>query len=138
MTARPIDLTFDLDAPPDKVWRALTTPALLARWLGRNNIRAELGARFGVESGSGANDNVRADCTVLALEPGRLLRLGWREAGSNGDCIDSVVTFGLEANGAGGTRLTLTHDGFVTVGGLPANLIMETPAAGGWRMSWAA
>lgn len=129
-----IDLAFDLEESAAKVWRALTTPALLARWLGPNDFRAELGARFSVGAAPGvANDNAVADCEVLALEEGRLLRLGWREGE-----VDSVVTFALEPGEGGGVRLRLTHDGFVTSGGLPAPLTMDPVGTGGWRMQWAA
>lgn len=133
---RDIDLTFELEESADKVWRALTTPALMARWLGPNDFRGEVGARFtvgGAPSSSvmgAANDNATADCEVLAMDEGRLLRLGWREG-----LVDSVVTFALEPGEAGGTRLRLTHDGFVTEGGLPAPLVMDPVGVGGWRMS---
>ncbi|WGM39767.1 SRPBCC domain-containing protein [Caulobacter sp. NIBR1757] len=131
---RDIDLVFDLEESADKVWRALTTPALLARWLGPNDFRAELGAKFSVGGAPGAvNDNATADCEVLAIEEGRLLRLSWRE----GD-VDSVVTFALEPGICGGVRLRLTHDGFVAHGGLPAPLVMDPVRTGGWRMQWAA
>lgn len=124
-----IDLAFELEESAGKVWRALTTPALLARWLGPNDFRAEVGARFTVGGVPGAaNDNALADCEVLAIEEGRLLRLGWREAD-----VDSVVTFTLEP-GEAGVRLRLTHDGFVTQGGLPAPLVMDPVGTGGWRM----
>jgi uncharacterized protein YndB with AHSA1/START domain len=129
-----IDLAFELEERPDKVWRALTTPALLARWLGPNDFEGRVGARFTVGGapgapGGAANDNATADCQVLAMEEGRLLRLGWREGE-----VDSVVTFALEPGEAGGTRLRLTHDGFVTEGGLPAPLILDPTGVGGWRM----
>ncbi|MDB5472511.1 MAG: ATPase [Caulobacter sp.] len=129
-----IDLAFELEESAGKVWRALTTPALLARWLGPNDFRAELGAKFSVGGAPGvANDNAVADCEVLAIEEGRLLRLGWREGE-----VDSVVTFALEPGEGGGVRLRLTHDGFVTQGGLPAPLVMDPVGTGGWRMQWAA
>jgi uncharacterized protein YndB with AHSA1/START domain len=128
---RDIDLAFDLEEGADKVWRALTTPALLARWLGPNNFRGEVGAKFSIGGAPGAaNDNATADCEVLAMEEGRLLRLGWREGE-----VDSVVTFALEPGVDGGVRLRLTHDGFVTQGGLPAPLTMDPVGTGGWRMT---
>ncbi len=132
---REIDLAFDLDERAAKVWRALTTPALLARWLGPNDFKGEVGARFSVGGAPGvANDNAVATCEVLAIEEGRLLRLGWREGE-----VDSVVTFALEPGVDGGVRLRLTHDGFVTQGGLPAPLTLDPLGdAGGWRMQWAA
>lgn len=135
---RDIALSFDLDAAPGMVWKALTTPALLARWLGPNDIRAVPGARFTVQTRFGAapataNDNHPVDCRVLEAEPERRLRLAWRERGPAG-VVDSVVTFAIEAAEGGGARLTLTHDGFVTRAGLPAPLVMDPPGRGGWTM----
>jgi uncharacterized protein YndB with AHSA1/START domain len=134
-SSKTIDLTFELDASADKVWRALTTPALLARWLGPNDIEPVVGARFTVKPGPAANDNAEVACEVLTLEPGRLLRLSWREGA---EAIDSVVTFALTDRADGGVRLRLTHEGFVTQGGLPAPLTFDPVGAGGWRMAWAA
>jgi uncharacterized protein YndB with AHSA1/START domain len=45
----------DLAEPPEKVWRALTTPAVLAEWLMPNEIRPEVGARFSLRTAP-AND----------------------------------------------------------------------------------
>jgi uncharacterized protein YndB with AHSA1/START domain len=32
--------------PPEKVWRALTQPALIAQWLMQNDFKPEVGHRF--------------------------------------------------------------------------------------------
>src|SRR3546814_2236627 len=81
----------DLDAPPEKVWRALTERELLAQWLLPNDMRAQAGDRF--QPRAVANDDApRApviDCKVLEADPPRRLRLGWRE-GPGG--LDSTVT----------------------------------------------
>jgi len=82
-------LECELPAPPEKVWRALTEPALLARWL--------------PPEGPGE----RAECRLLAAEPNRLVRYGWRGAASG----DSVVTVELSPAADGGTWLRLVHDG---------------------------
>jgi uncharacterized protein YndB with AHSA1/START domain len=77
-------LTFeaDLDAPPEKVWRALATPELREAWLG--------------EPDGGPAEIVRA-------EPGERLDLAWptREG-------DSLVSFEIE-DSVGGTHLTIVH-----------------------------
>jgi uncharacterized protein YndB with AHSA1/START domain len=44
--AESIVVECDLPEPPEKVWRALTVPELLAAWLMPNDIRAEVGSRF--------------------------------------------------------------------------------------------
>ena len=56
----------DLDEPPEKVWRALTEPALLGAWLGANDInrRSARASRAGA-----AQDGGEIDCEVLDVEP---------------------------------------------------------------------
>jgi uncharacterized protein YndB with AHSA1/START domain len=85
----PVILECALEAPPEKVWRALTEPALLDRWL--------------PPEGPGE----RTERRLLAAEPNRLVRYGWRGAESG----DSVVTFELSPAADGGTWLRLVHDG---------------------------
>src|SRR5579872_305105 len=74
-------LVFECELPegPEKVWKALTVPELLASWLLPNDIRPVQGARFSFESGGpeGAPGG-RIDCEVLKVEPLRLLRYSWR------------------------------------------------------------
>lgn len=107
----PIDLEFDLDEPAEKVWRALSEPALRERWLG-------------------ANDN-GIDCEVLEAEPDRRLRLGWRETSEAGALITSTVTFELDPTESGGVRLRILHGDFAEV--VPTN-----DAPGQWSLRWAA
>jgi uncharacterized protein YndB with AHSA1/START domain len=90
MSDDPEALVFeaDLDAPPDKVWRALATPELRDAWLG--------------EPEAGPAEIVRAD-------PGSRIDLTWptREG-------DSLVSFEIEDGEAGGTRLTIVHRALAT------------------------
>ncbi len=85
-----VTLDCELPHPPAKVWRALTEPALLARWLTTPDIDAE--------------------CEIIDAELHRLLRLNWR-AEKDGETIDTVVTFTLTETETG-THLHLVHDGF--------------------------
>lgn len=43
---RSIALDYDLPHPPAKVWRALTEPGLLAKWLMATDLRPPVGNRF--------------------------------------------------------------------------------------------
>ncbi len=47
--ARSITVECDLDAPPEKVWRALTEPELLSAWLEPNATRADDDGRLAIE-----------------------------------------------------------------------------------------
>ena len=100
------DLAFeyDLEAPPEKVWRALTVPELVAAWLMPNTLtRTEPGERFAFE-GKQLGLPEKIGCEVLTAEPERLLRYRWRE----NEHADSIVTFELTPHGLG-TRLRVIH-----------------------------
>lgn len=109
----PLSFECDLPDPPEKVWRALTEPELLAAWLMPNDIKAEAGSRFAF-----AGPDAPIECEVLEAEPGRLLRYSWRERPGAKDAdqfpaFDSIVTFTLAGTASGGTHLRIVHDGFV-------------------------
>jgi uncharacterized protein YndB with AHSA1/START domain len=104
----------ELPEPPEKVWRALTVPELLAAWMMPNDIKPEIGSRFAF-----AGPDAPIDCEILEAEPGRLLRYSWRERPEPGDArnpldspLDSIVTFTLDRTISGGTHLRIVHDGF--------------------------
>lgn len=107
----PDDIVVECNLPeaPEKVWRALTEPEIVAAWLMPNDIKAETGHRFSLGTES------RIDCRVLEAEPCRLLRYSWREADETNaaEGFDSVVTFELTRAANGGTHLRVVHDGFV-------------------------
>jgi uncharacterized protein YndB with AHSA1/START domain len=106
----------DLADPPQKVWRALTVPNLLAAWLMPNDICPQVGARFTLQEKPGSDHDI--ECKVLEIKPHRLLRYSWRrddgERNPGGRALDSVVTFELAETTTGGTHLRLTHNGFPT------------------------
>jgi len=111
-TEAPLSFECELDDPPEKVWRALSEPELLAAWLMPNDIKPEPGVRF-----TFAGPAAAIECKVLDAEPGRLLCFSWREqpgADAAGfPAFDSIVTFTLAPTAAGGTQLRIVHDGFV-------------------------
>ena len=122
----------DFSESPEKLWKALTVPELLAKWLGPNDVRPEVGRRFRLEPD--------IECEVLEAEPNRRLRLSWRERPErdrDGDdpvrddrcsddrdgeesAVDSIVTFELTRTVTGGTRLRLVHEGFEAQARAPA------------------
>lgn len=109
----PLSFDCELAEPPEKVWRALTEPELLAAWMMPNDMKTEAGSRFAF-----AGPDAPIECEVLEAEPGRLLRYSWRERPSAKDqlpAFDSVVTFTLARTASGGTHLSIVHDGFVPV-----------------------
>lgn len=102
-----------LPHPPEKVWRALTDPDLIARWLMPNDFKLEVGHRFTFQgfpipaAGFGGTGHSE----VLEFEPEKMLKIAWRAAPDDLSSLDSMVTFTLEPEGHG-TRLFLAHEGF--------------------------
>jgi uncharacterized protein YndB with AHSA1/START domain len=102
-----ISFEFDLHHVPEKVWRALTDPVLLAEWLlPVVDLKLEPGAafRFKAQPQPGWDGNV--NCRFLESEAQRKLSYTWVV----GD-MDTVVTFTLTPT-ASGTRLSLVQSGF--------------------------
>jgi uncharacterized protein YndB with AHSA1/START domain len=99
---RTLSVVRDLPHPPERVWRALTQPHLLAEWLiPPDDFRAQAGHAFTLAADWGT-----VDARVLEVEPPRSLTWSWRVLS-----LDSVVRFTLAAI-PGGTRLTLEQTGF--------------------------
>lgn len=109
--SRSIVVDYDLPAPPAKVWRTLTEPALLARWLMANDIAPIVGHRFSFRARPMGDWDGTVACEVLAVEPERLLRYSW-QGGTPPNRLDSIVTWRLAPSASGGTLLHLEHAGF--------------------------
>ena len=104
-----ISFEFDLHHQPQKVWRALTDPTLLADWLLPSvGLELESGAAFTFEREPLPNWDGVVNCRFLEIEPQRKLSYTWVVGDME---IDTVVTFTLTPT-ASGTRLTLVQSGF--------------------------
>jgi uncharacterized protein YndB with AHSA1/START domain len=102
-----IAFEFDLHHPPEKVWRALTDPALLAEWLlPVIEFKLEPGAAFTFKTQAYPGWDGTVNCRMLEIEPQRKLSYAWSVP-----FLDTVVTFTLEPT-ASGTRLSLVQSGF--------------------------
>jgi uncharacterized protein YndB with AHSA1/START domain len=111
--------------PPARVWRALTDPDLLARWLMPNDFRPAVGHAFTFRTDPQPGFDGVVHCEVLALEPERRLCISWR-----GGPLDTTVTWTLVPEGRG-TRLFLVHDGFDPDD--PAQQLTAEILGQGWR-----
>lgn len=80
-------LEFQLDAPPEKVWRAISTPELRERWLPARDL---------------------AEPDPVFSAPGEAV--GYRMRDPAPPFLASVVTFEVRPGEAGGTRLRIVHD----------------------------
>lgn len=102
-----LSLEFDLPHPPEKVWRALTDPALLAEWLlPVLDLKLEPGAAFTFTTQAYPGWDGTVHCRMLEIEPYRTLRYTWGVP-----FLDTVVTFTLTPT-ASGTRLSIVQSGF--------------------------
>jgi uncharacterized protein YndB with AHSA1/START domain len=104
-----IAFDFDLEHPPEKVWRALTDPVLLAEWL-LPAVGLELvpGAAFTFSTQPHPGWDGLVNCRILEIEVPRKLSYTWVVGDME---LDTVVTFTL-APTASGTRLSLVQSGF--------------------------
>lgn len=123
---------FDFPQPPEKVWRALTEPALLAAWLMPNDIRPVVGHRFTFQTKPVPGWDGVVQCEVLAVTPPRLLSYAWRggnrEVEGYGHSLDTIVTWTLTPTANGGTHVHLVHDGF-----RPEDAYAYNGMGNGWR-----
>jgi uncharacterized protein YndB with AHSA1/START domain len=102
-----LSFEFDLGHSPEKVWRALTVPELLAEWLlPVTGFKLEPGAAFLFKTAPVGGWDGMVNCRLLESEVHRKISYTWVV----GD-MDTVVTFTLTPT-ASGTRLSLTHSGF--------------------------
>jgi uncharacterized protein YndB with AHSA1/START domain len=125
--AKSIRVEYELPQPPPRVWRALTEPELLGKWLMVNDIRAVVGHRFTFKAPPMPGWDGTVHCEVLEVVPEKLVRYSWR-GGAENALLDSVVTWTLSSTASGGTRLSLLHAGF-----LPVNAFAYEAMSKGWR-----
>ena len=104
-----ISFEFDLHHSPEKVWRALTDPALLAEWLlPVFDLKLERGAAFTFKTQPHPGWDGSVNCRVLEIEAYRKLSYTWVVGDMS---LNTVVTFALTPT-ASGTRLSIVQSGF--------------------------
>jgi uncharacterized protein YndB with AHSA1/START domain len=125
--SKAIVVEYDLPHPPAKVWRALTDPELLGRWLMANDMRPIVGHKFKFTATPRNGWDGVCHCQVLEVDEPRRLRYSWRGDGGTA-WLDTVVTWTLTPTASGGTLLHLEHAGFT-----PANDVAFQEMGKGWR-----
>ena len=120
---RSIVIKREMPHPPEKVWRALTQPHLIAEWLMKNDFAPMAGHRFRFTADWGS-----VDCQVLEVEPNQTLTYTWDHKSEDPAFnLKSVVTFTLTPTPEG-TRLRVEQAGF-----RPEHRQAFGGAQAGWR-----
>jgi uncharacterized protein YndB with AHSA1/START domain len=102
-----IALEVDLHHSPERVWRALTDPALLSEWLlPVIDLKLEPGAAFTFKTQAYPGWDGTVNCRLIEIEPHRKLSYTWSVP-----FLDTVATFTLTPT-ASGTRLLIVQSGF--------------------------
>jgi uncharacterized protein YndB with AHSA1/START domain len=102
---------------PEVVWKTLTTPELMARWLKMAPVgfEARPGNRFTYQTTPAGEWDGVIHCEVLEVVPNQRLVYAWRgghEANVGyGSRLDTVVSWTL-SKVEGGVRLHMVHSGF--------------------------
>lgn len=120
---RTVVVEREIGHPPEKIWRALTQPHLIAEWLLENDFSPSVGHRFNLRTAWGGV----LDCKVLVVDPGKVLSYTWNFAHDDPAYkLDNVVTFTLIPK-PGGTLLRVEQAGFGP---------QQKQAFGGARAGW--
>ena len=98
---RSVVMERDIAFPPEKIWRALTQPHLIAEWLMKNDFSPVVDHSFKFVGDWGS-----VDCQVTAVEANRTLAYTWDAMG-----LESVVTWTLTPTSTG-THLRMEQAGF--------------------------
>ena len=101
-----------IDAPPERVWEAITTPALIKQWFFGVDTESQwaVGSPL-VHTGEYQGKPYVDRGEILKIEPPRLLEHShWSEVSGKPDRPDQyqIVTWSLAERGAG-TELTITE-----------------------------
>jgi uncharacterized protein YndB with AHSA1/START domain len=96
----------DMPHPPEKLWRALTQPHLIAEWLMKNDFKPAVGHQFNLRMDPQPGWDGVINCKVLVVEPNKTLAYTWGTLG-----LETEVTFTLTPSGTG-THLRVEQSGF--------------------------
>ena len=117
----------------ETIWKTLTSGELMARWLGMvpSDFAPVAGNRFTYQTTPAGEWDGTIHCQVLEVIPNQRFAYSWKGGHEGnagyGSLLDTMVTYTLEA-AEGGTRLRVTHSGFV----LPRNDSTYRNMSNGW------
>lgn len=106
-----VAVDFEFQSPITRVWRALTDPATLSKWMlfDTEDFRPVVGHTVHFRSKPETGWPATVDCQVLAVEEPRLLSYTWAIPALS---HHTTVTWTLTAAPGGVTRVHLEQSGF--------------------------
>ena len=128
MKNEPIVIERTLNAPVEKVWKAITDKDQMKKWyFDIENFKPEVGCEFQFIGGNEDNTKTYIHlCKITEVIAGKKLTYSWRYKSYEGI---SFVTFELFAEGDK-TKLKLTHEGLETFPASNSDLRKENFAEG--------
>ena len=96
---------------PEKIWRALTTWALIEDWLMANDFAPELGRRFQFRATPVPGWSGITNCEVRELDPPRRLVYSWGDGSESASGLKTLVAWTLTPT-APGTLVRMEQSGF--------------------------
>jgi len=115
MKAEPVIIERILDAPADRIWKAITDKNEMKQWyFDLKEFKPEVGFEFSFNGGPPGKVYVHF-CKITEVIPGKKLTYSWRFKGYEGN---SFVTFELSPEG-NKTKIKLTHQGLETFPNIP-------------------
>lgn len=125
-----VDETFPHNI--EMMWKTLTTPELMGRWLMvPTGFAPEAGNEFTYQTTPAGEWDGTIHCRVLEAVPNERLAYSWRGGSDSnqgyGSRLDTIVTWTL-SRVDGGTRVRLVHSGFE----LPRNESAFRTMSHGW------
>ncbi len=96
-----------LQAPPARVWRALTDSNEIAEWMYPNDFKPKIGHHFTLQVPGRPDFDGTVRGEVVECVPEKTLSFTW----AGGDVVGTTVRHELEPNGEG-TVLRFEHTGF--------------------------
>ena len=124
--------TISINAPLEKVWAAITEPALISQWFGRAEFAGTGAGSLGTLTW---DDHGSFPIRIEAVEEPRSISYRWSNDGALGviptaldEQSSTVFTFTLEPTETG-TQLTVVETGFENTSDAAANL---EDHRGGW------
>lgn len=107
MKTAPIIIDLELNAPVEKVWKALTNKDDLDKWFFQvDNFKPEIGAEFKFYIG-GEEQKYEHISKILTMKENREFAYSWKYPDYDGY---SIVRFELSKMGIDKTHLSFTHD----------------------------